>query len=224
MPQPPIPPSESEAEDSEVKEDCEEKCTAENTPNILYDAELDCNWVYDDSKNTFKCVKQNCKWVFDDVMCDWNCESLCPVPEIPEESEGGKNETKEEKDCTKEGLCDRIAVIETALGINNETLGNKSFGAALDKANKDILDLYDWVHDIYSWLEVAFNDIEIQQNKTEGFKDQADLIRGVKDDIKENGLFLGDKWWVGQQNDNLYAIDVDSTSYYTFEAGKNQTL
>lgn len=158
---------------------------------------MDCNWVYDSEKNAFKCVKQNCKWEFNQEECDWECKTVCPVvPDIPDESEEVPDEGK--KNCSCEDIDARLTVIETTLGIDNETIANKSYGEAIDKVNKDVVDLYDWIHDIYSWLEVAFNDIEGLKNKTEGFDNKADIVKDVKDDIKENGLFLGDKWWMGQ--------------------------
>ncbi len=89
-------------------------------------------------------------------------------------------------------------MIETTLGVDNSTVGNKSYGQAIDKINGDVLDLYSWIEDIYGWLGQAFNQIESLQNKTEGFNSQAELISNVKADIKENGLFLGERWWIGQ--------------------------
>ena len=64
-------------------------------------------------------------------------------------------------------------MIETTLGVDNATVGNKSYGHSIDKINGDVLDLYTWVEDIYSWLDQAFTKIEVLQNKTEGFENQA---------------------------------------------------
>jgi len=37
-------------------------------------------------------------------------------------------------------------------------------------------------------------------------------------------LYIGDRWFLGEQNDNLYAIDVLSPSFYEFQNGVNATL
>ena len=39
-----------------------------------------------------------------------------------------------------------------------------------------------------------------------------------------NGLFVGEGWWLGQQGDNMYAIDVNAQTYYTFQANNSAVL
>jgi hypothetical protein len=146
---------------------------------------------------------------------------VCPVPEVPP-SEGVPED--KEKNCSCTDIDRRISNVEEVLKIDDNTLANKSYGATIDKINNDVLDLYNWINDIYKWMEVAFDDIEGLKNKTEGFSDHEDLMKKMRNDIKEKGLWLGRRWWVGQQNENLYAIDAESSSFYTFEAGVNVTL
>lgn len=43
-------------------------------------------------------------------------------------------------------------------------------------------------------------------------------------EIRDNGIRFGDKWWIGEQGDYLFAIDIEDTSYYRFDPAVNRTL
>lgn len=49
-------------------------------------------------------------------------------------------------------------------------------------------------------------------------------IQDIRNDISSKGLFFGSRWWLGQQNNDFYAIDVVAPSYYVFQSGVNATL
>lgn len=62
-------------------------------------------------------------------------------------------------------------------------------------------------------------DIDILKNAANGGSSSIsvdDAVQATLDNIMSNGLFVGDRWWVGQQNDNLYAIDTNASTFYTF--------
>jgi hypothetical protein len=90
--------------------------------------------------------------------------------------------------------------------------------------NSDLMNLYGWVQDIYHWLDISFKQIQNLQNKTSSFNSTADIVATMRQDVISNGIFLGSDWWMGQQGNNLYAIDVNSPSFYTFQAGVNYTM
>jgi hypothetical protein len=71
-------------------------------------------------------------------------------------------------------------------------------------------------------LDDAFLAIEEIQNSTSVWIDQA--VAASAKSIQDNGLYIGDRWFLGEQNDNLFAIDVLSPSFYEFQKGVNATL
>ena len=42
--------------------------------------------------------------------------------------------------------------------------------------------------------------------------------------IKKDGLRLGNNWWLGEQSNYLFAIDVTDSSWYRFDPMVNRTL
>jgi len=46
----------------------------------------------------------------------------------------------------------------------------------------------------------------------------------VKRNIQENGLYLGNRWWIGEQIDSLWAIDYQESGFIKFPAGVNATI
>jgi len=186
VPSPPIPPSASTPSSSSTSV----KCNATNTPNIYYDKEMGCNWIYNKDKKSFECIKQNCEWVFNSSSCSWSCVTVCPVPTVPSVSPSAATPAVK-ANCTCEGNRAKIDVIDYVLGISNSTLKNKSFGKTIDSINGDITNLYGWIQDIYHWLDISFNQIQALQNKTSGFNSTSEIVATVRNDVIANGLFLG---------------------------------
>lgn len=87
-------------------------------------------------------------------------------------------------------------------------VANQSGGAAVQNCcdqvtaiNSDIADLYKVVNNI-----------------------TADSSQVTLQRIQTDGLRLGNDWWLGQQGDYLFAIDINEASYYRFQSGVNTTL
>lgn len=51
-----------------------------------------------------------------------------------------------------------------------------------------------------------------------------EAVQATLSNIQENGIFVGDRWWIGQQNENMYAIDVIDSTYYQFSANTSVAL
>ena len=43
-------------------------------------------------------------------------------------------------------------------------------------------------------------------------------------EIRDNGLRFGDSWWIGNQGDYFFFIDIADTSYYRMDPAVNKTL
>jgi hypothetical protein len=39
-----------------------------------------------------------------------------------------------------------------------------------------------------------------------------------------NGVHYGNNWWMGEQNECLYLINIETKTWYKFVGGKNKTL
>jgi hypothetical protein len=77
--------------------------------------------------------------------------------------------------------------------------------------------------DLNDELDAVHADIESLKGRASALEG-VDNSAAVLDDIRQNGLYFGDNWWFGSQGDQLYAIDINSPSFYRFQAGVNATL
>jgi hypothetical protein len=51
-----------------------------------------------------------------------------------------------------------------------------------------------------------------------------DATQDTLNAIKNDGLRLGNNWWLGEQSNYLFAIDVTHSSWYRFDPMVNRTL
>ncbi|CDW73899.1 UNKNOWN [Stylonychia lemnae] len=215
---PPIPPSNNTPSVS-PNCSCDENCSAENTPNIYYDEAQDCNWVFNMDIMNFECVKQDCKWQFNETDCSWSCIYNCSCDQDGNVIPPSNASSSCEYSCQDfKDLETRVGVVENFLSGGNSVSG----GQGNAKIRQDIEKINGEIDDIYQILDEAFVAIEEINNGTQARRQAA--VQASVNYIQENGLYLGDRWWLGQQNENLYAIDLESPSLYEFQYGVNATL
>lgn len=82
-----------------------------------------------------------------------------------------------------------------------ESGANGDCCAKVDSINSDIAELYKVV-----------NNLTVEASETT-------LKR-----IQSDGVRFGNNWWVGEQGQYLFAIDITQSSYYRFDSGVNKTV
>lgn len=83
----------------------------------------------------------------------------------------------------------------------NQTSTGGSCCAQVDSLNSDVADLYKVVNNI-----------------------TVDATQECLDRIQSEGVRFGQNWWMGEQGEYLFAIDITQSSYYRFDPMVNRTL
>jgi hypothetical protein len=73
--------------------------------------------------------------------------------------------------------------------------------AQVDSLNSDVADLYKVVNNI-----------------------TVDATQECLDRIQTEGVRFGQNWWMGEQGQYLFAIDITDSTYYRFDPKVNRTL
>ena len=73
--------------------------------------------------------------------------------------------------------------------------------AKVDALNSDVADLYKVVNNITA----QSSEVTLQRIRTDGVR-------------------FGNNWWMGEQGEYLFAIDITNSSYYRFQPAVNKTL
>ena len=116
----------------------------------------------------------------------------------------------------------KVKSIESVLNIDGADIGDSG---ALDELNDRIDEVDEKLSNMQAMIEQNARDIEALKNQTSSASGSTeDAVQATLSSIQENGAFFGDRWWLGQQMDNLYAIDLQEQTYYIFQAGVNATL
>ncbi|CDW74736.1 UNKNOWN [Stylonychia lemnae] len=192
-----------------------ETCNATNTPNWRYNQEYDCNWVYNSDFDSWMCINENCEWSFNKNNCSWICINNETTPE-------GNNTVICNYTCEEFSQAfDRISMLENYYSLLVGNLADQL--AQIQDMATQISDLNAALSSLQSSQQSIGSNLDDLSQRVTDLED-TDVSANVKQDIKDNGLFLGDRWWIGQQVGSLWAIDYLSPSFIKFPQGVNATI
>lgn len=72
--------------------------------------------------------------------------------------------------------------------------------------------------------QLAIFDTEINSLVDAANNATLDATTATLAEIRDNGLRFGDNWWIGNQGDYFFFIDIVASSYYLMNPGVNVTL